>query len=324
MDAEHLSAAADQIGASGERQGLVIVQDGRLIFERYWASAFFSADPRWRNVSFSSGKSWGSAMVGRAITQGRLRLDDLADRYVPAERTGLLPGTTIRHLLTMTSGGSLVTKPSSRVPQRLGEPVKPAQPAEYRRSLGKSEEPDAPEGYGVSMIPGSTFFYDGAPADHLAEIISAATGTASYDYIMAELVKPLGCRDFDYQPEGIDRNRDIRIGGSITLSCRDMARLGQLFLDGGRWNGRPLIDASYVQAATSPSQRNPEYGFLWWLNTNGRIAAAPRSMYFAAGAFGQFCFVVPERRLVVASMGFGKPQPNGDAIWGALAPVVLA
>lgn len=324
VDARLLSAAADQVGGSGERQGLVIVQDGRLIFERYWESAFFRADPRWRNVSFSSGKSWGSAMVGRAITQGRLGLDDLAERYVPVERTGLLPGTTIRHLLTMTSGGSLVTKPSSRLPQRLGEPVKPAPPAEYRRSMGQSEEPNAPEGYGVSMIPGSTFFYDGAPADHLAEIISAATGTASYDYMMKEIVRPLGCRDFDYQLEGIDRNRDIRIGGSITLSCRDMARLGQLFLDGGRWNGRQLIDASYTQAATSPSQRNSEYGFLWWLNTKSRIAAAPRSMYFAAGAFGQFCFVVPERRLVVASMGFGKPRPNGDAIWGPLAPVLLA
>lgn len=324
IDPAALWHAANRIGAIGDRQGLVIVHDSRLIFERYWNGPFFTADPHWRNVSFSSGKSWGATMVGRAVTQGRLRIDDPADLYVPAERTGLLPGTTIRHLLTMTSGGSLVTKPSSRPPRRLGKAAPPAVPDEYRRSAGHSEERGAPDGYGVSLTPGARFFYDGAAADHLAEIVAAATGRSSHDYMMREVVAKLGCSDFAYQPEGVDRNGDVRIGGSILMSCRDLARLGQLYLDGGHWNGRALIDPAFVAAAVAPSPRNPYYGFLWWLNTSGRITKAPRSMYFAAGAFGQFCFVVPERRLVVATMGFGKGQLHGDAIWAPLAPVLLA
>lgn len=323
FDAARLATAADQIGAIGDRQGLVVIHDGRLIFERYWDGAHFTADPHWRNVSFSSGKSWGATMVGRAVTQGHLRIDDLASAYVPADRTGLLPGTTIRHLLTMTSGGSLVTKPSSKPPRRMGDTTPPGPADEYRRSIGHSEERGAPEGYGVSLTPGERFFYDGAAADHLAEIITAATGRTSHDYMMQEVVAKLGCTDFAYQPEGVDRNGDVRIGGSILLSCRDLARLGQLYLDKGRWNGRSLVDPAFIAAATTPSPRNPDYGFLWWLNTSGKITKAPRLMFFAAGAFGQFCFVVPERRLVVATMGFGAGQLSGDAIWEPLAPVLL-
>lgn len=323
FDATRLAAAAEEIGGIGDRQGLVIIHDGRLIFERYWDGAHFKADPRWRNVSFSSGKSCGATMVGRAVTQGFLRVDDLASAHVSAERTGLLPGTTIRHLLTMTSGGSLVTKPSSKPPRRLGDTAPPGPPDEYRRSIGHSEERGAPDGYGVSLTPGERFFYDGAAADHLAEIITAATGRTSHDYMMREVVAKLGCTDFAYQPEGVDRNGDVRIGGSILMSCRDLARIGQLYLDNGTWNGRQLIDPAFIAAAITPSPRNPDYGFLWWLNTSGKITKAPRSMYFAAGAFGQFCFVIPERRLVVATMGFGKSQLNGDAIWEPLAPVLF-
>lgn len=323
LDAARLATAAAALGAAGERQGMVVVRDGRLVFEHYWANDYHLADPRWRNVSFSAGKSWGATMVGRAITQRRLSLDNLASRHVPVERTGLMSGTTIAHLLTMTSGGTLVTKPSSQPPRRLVDPS-PAGPApEYRRAIGHSEERRAPPGYGVSIAPGSRFFYDGAAADHLAEIVAAATGRTSHRYMVEEVLIPLGCRDTGYQPEGIDRNGNVRIGGSMLISCRDLARLGQLYVDGGRWNGRELITPAYIRAAISPSPSNPDYGFLWWLNTSGRIARAPRTMYFAAGARGQFCFVIPERRLVVATMGFGKAQLSTDQAWAALAPALL-
>ena len=322
FDQRRLADAANQLGSAGERQGLVIVHDGHLIFERYWANEYHRAEPTWRNVSFSSGKSWGATMVGRAVTKGHLKVDDLARRYVDPQRTGLHRDTTIRHLLAMTSGGSLVTKPSSRPPSKLGyeRPTGPA--AEYRRSSGESEEPNAPKGYGVSIPPGTQFFYDGAAADHLAEIVSAATGSRSHDFMMREVVEPLGCRNFSYQPEGIDGNGDVRIGGSILVSCRDMAKLGQLYMNGGRWNGRQLIASDFINEAISPSPHNPDYGFLWWLNTSGRVQNAPQSMYFAAGARGQFCFVVPDRKLVIATMGFGKEQLSASKAWDALSSII--
>ena len=319
-----LERAAETMGQAGERQGLVVVRDGALVFERYWANDYHRAEPDWRNVSFSSGKSWGATMVGRAINLGYLALDDLASQYVAPSMTGLHPATRIHHLLTMTSGGSLVVKPSSHPPRKLIDRTPPGPPDEYVLTVGKSKEPRAPEGYGIDLEPGSMFFYDGAAADHLAEIVAAATGTRSFDFMRQEVLKPLGCRNTGYQPEGVDSNGDIRIGGSMLISCRDMARLGQLYLQKGRWGSARLLDASFVDAATSPSPDNPDYGFLWWLNTTGEIPAAPRSMFYAAGALGQYCFVVPQSRLVVATMGFGRPALTPQRAWEILAPALLA
>ncbi|MET0338545.1 MAG: serine hydrolase [Caulobacter sp.] len=321
LSVQALDRAADALGVAQERHGPVIIRGGRLVYERYYANAWHRADPRWRNVSFSSGKSWGATLVGRALTQGRLKLDDLASDYHPARVSGLQPRTTIRHLLTMTSGGTLNVKPSSKPPRRLDQPTASGPGVDYEWQV--KGEPGSPEGYGRTIAPGTTFYYDGAAADHLADIVAAAVGEPSHGYMMREVVQALGCEDFAYQNEGIDPRGNIRIGGSITLSCRDMARLGQLYLDKGVWSGRRLIDATFITEALSPSPLNRGYGFLWWLNTDGRVASAPRSMAFAAGARGQFCFVLPDQDLVVATMGFGREQLSVEKAWAVLAPALL-
>ena len=325
LDAEKIKSTAEKVGKIGGRQGIVFVRDGVIVFEQYWANEYQLADPAHRNVSFSSGKSWGSSMVGVAVTEGLLSVADLAAKYHPPEASGLHPDVTIRHLLTMSSGGTLVRKPSTRIPRKIGD----TRPRESRRidyiRGDKPEKRRSPKGYGTTLLPGTLFHYDGVPADHLADIVAAAAGMSSHAYITAHLLTPLGVENFNYQPEGIDSNGNIRIGGSIELSVRDMARLGQLWLNKGWWEGRQLLDSGYIEAATSPSALNPGYGYLWWLNTTGRIAAAPRSMYFAAGAFGQYAFVLPEQNMVIATMGFSRksgPAQDPSDIWEVLSEVL--
>lgn len=315
-----LDKAAAELASRGERQGLVVIRDGVLVYERYWANAWAKAVPEWRNVSFSSGKSWGSTMVGHAYTNGLLKLDDLASKYHPSQVSGLKPETTIRHMLTMSSGGTLNVKPSSVRPKRLDDKSPPGKGSEYEWQ--KIGETGSPPGYGISIAPGTTFYYDGAVADHLADVINAASGISSHRYMMERVVAPLGCENFNYQPEGIDHNDNVRLGGSIQLSCRDMARLGQLYLNKGRWNGRQLVAADYIAQATSPSPLNPAYGYLWWLNGTGRTPSAPRSMFMANGARGQFCFVLPQHNMVIATMGFGEQQLPTEDAWKALAPTL--
>jgi CubicO group peptidase (beta-lactamase class C family) len=84
------------------------------------------------------------------------------------------------------------------------------------------------------------------------------------------------------------------------------------------------VSAEYVRESITPSALNPNYGFLWWLNGTGRIPDAPCSMFNAAGAFGQYVFVVPEAQLVVATMGFDAARPpRVDAdLWQALRPAL--
>lgn len=259
-------------------------------------------------------------MVGRAVTEGLLTTGDLVARYHDPKVSGLHPDTTIEHLLTMTSGGTLNVKPSSKAPRRLDDPAPPGPGVEYARQA--EGERGSPPGYGVSIAPGSTFYYDGAPADHLADVVARASGLTSLRYMLDHVVRPLGCETFRYQPEGVDKAGNIRIGGSILLSCRDMARLGQLYLNRGRWGAERLITADYIDRATAPSRLNPSYGYLWWLNGQGRVPSAPRDMAFAAGARGQFCFVLPRHDMVIATMGFGAEPLSAEEAWRALAPAL--
>lgn len=315
-----LQKAADKLAEQGERQGIVVIRHGKLAFEQYWANEYARAVPEWQNVSFSSGKSWGSTMVGRAVTEGKLSVDDLASKYHPSEVSGLKPNTTIKHLLTMSSGGTMNMKPSSVRPKKLTDNSPPGLGAEYE--WYKEAEKGTPPGYGISIEPGTQFFYDGAPADHLANIIAAAVGKSSHRYMIEDVVTPLGCENFSYQPEGVDKNDNVRFGGSILISCRDMARLGQLYLNAGVWDGKQLIAESYIRQATTSSALNHGYGYLWWLNYTRRIKAAPTTMYFAAGARGQFCFTLPEHDMVIATMGFGKESLSTDEAWEVLAPIL--
>lgn len=313
LDAGALSDAADEIGAAGERQGVVIVRHGVLAFERYWANAYHQADPTWRNVSFSMGKSWGSTIVGRAITLGHLGLDDLVAEFHEPANSGLHPAATVRHVLSHVSGGTVVTKPSTRPPQRLGSDPTPGPPDEYQRH--ESGEPGSPEGYGRGLEPGTTFYYDGATADHLANVVAAATGTTSHRFAIEEVIEPLGCETLRYQPEGVDGAGNVRMGGSLLLSVRDAARLGQLYLNRGRWADRQLIAPEYVSAAISPTPLRKGYGLLWWLNADRSVPDAPESMFFAAGALGQYCFVLPDHDMVIATMGFGRDPLSAQHAW---------
>jgi CubicO group peptidase (beta-lactamase class C family) len=273
-------------------------------------------------VSFSLGKSFGSTMVGRAVTLGLLDVDDLVARFHPPAESGLHPDVRVRHLLTMTSGGTLVVKPSSKPPRRLDDDRPPGPGVEYQRT--EVGERGSPDGYGVSIEPGSAFYYDGAPADHLSNVISAVAGMPAHDFMMNEVVARLGCETFRYQPEGVDAAGNVRFGGSILVSCRDVARLGQLYLQRGEWRGATLIAPSYIEAATSPSPKNPNYGYLWWLNAAGRLDDAPTNMFYAGGARGQYCIVLRDHDLVIATMGYGAEQLSLDGLWKGLKEVVPA
>lgn len=91
-------------------------------------------------------------------------------------------------------------------------------------------------------------------------------------------------------------------GGGMFISARDQARIGLLMARGGNWNGQQLISESYIESATTPCLINPDYGWLWWLNTNSaRLPSAPAHCFQAVGAGGNSIWVDVENDLVVAS-----------------------
>ncbi len=321
FDPIKLKQAADAVGEIGGRQGLVIVRDGVIVYEDYWSNTYHQATPAWRNVSFSAAKSFASALVGIAVQNDLLAIEDQVSQYHSPEASGLRPGTTIHHLLTMSSGGTLVIKPSTRRPSRKTDNPPRGTGIDYMRVI--KPENGTPDGYGTTLAPGKQFFYDGEPADHLANVLAAATGMSSRAYTWQALLEPMGIENFNFQPEGIDSQDNTRMAGSIEVSVRDLARLGQLWLNQGRWNGEQLVNAEFVRQAVSSSPTNPDYGFLWWLNTSGRpLPSAPSNLYYASGAFGQLAYVLPDQNIVIANMGFTPDRPPNITrnIWEAIQP----
>ena len=130
----------------------------------------------------------------------------------------------------------------------------------------------------------------------------------------------MGCETFNYQPEGVDKADNIRLGGSILISCRDLARLGQLYLNKGRWAGRQLVDADYIREAITPvaAQRRLRLSLV----AEPRRPHAERADVdvHAAGARGQFCFVLPEHDMVIATMGFGDSTAIRRRCLGSARP----
>jgi CubicO group peptidase (beta-lactamase class C family) len=101
-----------------------------------------------------------------------------------------------------------------------------------------------------------------------------------------------------------------RWGGGVWIHAVDMARFGYLWLRNGRWANQQVIPSSYVTEALKPSANGPDYGFLWWLNTQGRAKDLPRNSYQAQGAGSNTIFVSPDHDLVIVWRwhGGGKDQ----------------
>ncbi len=284
--------------ASQQSTGVVIVQDGELIFERYWPApekqrfqrmlAGQMADGRTLEDVASVQKSVLSFLVGVAVDRDLITLDAPVSGYVgegwsraAAAEEGAI---TIRHLLTMTSG----------LTPRLRAEAAPDQKWRYNTRA-----------YSV-----------------LVKVLEA-TADKDINTLTAQwLTTPLAMAESDWRPRSwLSGALDANSLGFVT-SARDLARFGLLMLHEGRWDDAPLISgAQYLDASIRPSQiLNPAYGYLWWLNgqplTGPRddrqpslAPAAPSDLYAALGALGRKLYVVPSLKLVVVRLG---DQPDAD------------
>ena len=152
----------------------------------------------------------------------------------------------------------------------------------------------------------------------LAAILEKATGKGLLEYAREVLFAPLDMDSADCgtDPQGIGDG-----GNGFRMTARDMAKLGQLYLQGGTWAGEQVVPADWVAEATALqcdlAPGNPDYGYQWWLQSFGGYEA-----YFAQGHFGQFVFVVPELDLVAAFNSHNTG--SNDLYWGLIREVVAA
>jgi CubicO group peptidase (beta-lactamase class C family) len=178
-----------------------------------------------------------------------------------------------------------------------------------------------------SHPPGTYWYYNNWDFNALGAIYEHATGNAVFAGFAREIAKPIGMQDFDPAQCKYAGGPASRYPAYLFhASARDLARFGLLFLHMGRWGGKQVIPAAWVQESTRPystTTRRTGYGYLWWtmLSDQPSRVAAPSGTYWAEGNGGQIVFIVPAYDLVVVHLAryqSDKPGLNGVSVSRAL------
>ncbi|MFT5129213.1 MAG: CubicO group peptidase (beta-lactamase class C family), partial [Rhodothermales bacterium] len=156
-------------------------------------------------------------------------------------------------------------------------------------------------GQPVTHQPGSCFRYNTGASYMLAAILHQVTGKPLVDYLGERLFEPLGITDYSWETDPCGVNTG---GYGLKIRTEDIAKLGQLYLRKGLWNGKRLLSETWIAAASSrqidngsnpKSDWNQGYGFQFWICRHGA--------YRGDGAFGQYCIVMPKQDSVIAITG---------------------
>jgi len=149
------------------------------------------------------------------------------------------------------------------------------------------------------------------------------------------VTRPIGCSE-DWQWVGYD-NAWVEIdgqrmpsvpggshwGGGMSISARDQALIGQMLLNDGQANGKQILSREWIQAMRTPCAIAPYYGYLIWLNHEGRVfPSVPASSFFGVGAGSSFTWVEPERKMVVIVRWLNSA--HADALFGKILAAVDA
>jgi CubicO group peptidase (beta-lactamase class C family) len=278
MDSTTLGTGLTKLGDNASLFSALVIRHDRLVAERYYHG---SGAQRSSNVH-SASKSMLQALVHIAVAKGYIAsLDDAVAGYLPeyfGDASADKKQITIRHMLTMTSGldwtedstESEVEKASNWVQAILGRPL-------------------------VSG-PGTTYNYSSGNTHVVSAVLEKATGMSICRFAHQYLFGPMGitAEHWGRDPQGIFSG-----GYNVSLTPREMAKFGLLYLHDGKWGGRPLVPHSAVRAAQAQTTRVDDtvgYSEGWWMRT-----IAGRSMYFAWGYGGQFIYVIPSADIVLVT-----------------------
>jgi len=309
IDAAGIEAFLDAVEAAAgvELHSLMVLRHGHVVAQGWWRP--FTAHRV--HLLYSLSKSFASAAAGFAVAEGLLDYDATVLSYFPehdAEVSDPRSRTMrVRDVAAMASG-------------HLDETADAAFAAADPVLAFLRIPPD--------RDPGSVFAYNQPCTYSLAAIVQRLTGGTLTEYLTPRLFGPLGITHGAWQqrPPG----QDLGFSG-LHLATEDIARFGQLLLDGGRWHGQQVLPEGWVAEATRKHVDTVDsageavvsanggdwaqgYGWQFWRSRHG---------YRGDGAYGQFCVVLPERDVVVATTAAAQDmQAVLDALWTHLLPAL--
>ncbi len=272
---------------------LLIVHDGKIIHERYAPGV----DMTTRTRTWSTAKSIAVTLIGMLVDEGRMALDEpLPFDWLPRARSGEDPRSkiTLRHALNMSSGLDTV--------DNWG--------LEYATGSGMAYWAGASSVTGArrqALIrePGTNWDYENYDTLLAVYAMKLAIGDDQeyLQFARSALFDKIGMRN---TLASTDRFGDFIFSSQVYTNARDLARLGQLYLDGGVWNGERLLSEEWIEFVRTPApataERGNQYGAQWWLVADN-VDYVPEDAYSTAGNRGQYAIVVPSHDLVIVRRG---------------------
>jgi len=275
---------------------LVIINDS-ITYEEYWHG--YSEDSA--SNSFSMSKSYISTLVGVAIKDNIINIDDKVCDFLPEYYGEKERNITIKNLLTMSSGLNWN--------EGYYNPFGKTAEAYYGNNLKKLVM-----NLKVIETPGKVFKYYSCNTQLLAFILESTTGKSINEYASEKLWIPMGAKHRALW------NTDKKEGDEKAFCCinsnaRDFARIGKLYMNNGNWNGTQIIDSTYVSQATSAADlldkdgnKNLNYGYQFWITNYKDL-----DIYYARGLWGQYVICIPDKDMIIVRLGrkYGPSLKDG-------------
>jgi CubicO group peptidase (beta-lactamase class C family) len=302
-----LCSLNEALGKSPEMNvhSVVVVRGGKLVYETYrsgqdekWGTklGIVTYTPQTQHDLRSVSKSVVSLLFGIAVDRKLVAsLDDSIFNYFPdyaALRTPEKDNISLRHLLTMTSGIAWDEQRAYSDPEN-SELVMNRSVDPYRYVL---QQP-------ALLQPGKEWNYSGGATQLLAGVLQRTTGKWLADFAKEALFEPLGITQFEWLK--MPANGEVAAASGLRLRPRDMAKIGELVLEKGMWNGGRVVSQAWIEESTRPriSGIDPGvaslgYGYQWWGDYE-TIGGQQISWIAAQGLGGQRIYIVPAYDLVV-------------------------
>lgn len=293
--------AFDSFLAQNETVAFLMIQNDTIQYEKY----FDKYDTASIVPSFSMAKSVTSILIGCAIDDGYIQSEnDLVTTYLPHLKNNGFDKVTIKHVLQMTSGLDFN--------ESYINPFGHAASFYYGRNLRKEITK-----LKIKRTPGIQFEYVSGNTQLLGMVLEAALkNTTVTDYLQQKIWTPL---QMEYDASwSIDKKKN---GMEKTFCClnaraRDFAKIGRLYLNKGKWNGKQIVSEKWVSQSTIVDETDGSawyYQYQWWLPTR-------KGDFMAQGILGQYIYVNPAKNLIIVRLGHSE----GKADWWELFPFLAS
>jgi CubicO group peptidase (beta-lactamase class C family) len=317
-DLEERFDVARQAGVLPNLHGVVAARNGRIFFERYLAGLDAARGRPLGVVHFgpdtlhdmrSVTKSIVGLLYGIALAAGLVPIPEakLVEQFLEYPELSTDPARqslTVGHALTMTLGTEWDEMTIPYTDPRNSEIAMDRAADRYRYIL---ERP-------VVEAPGLHWTYNGGATALLARLIAKGTGRPLEDFAREVLFEPLGITRTEWEH---GRDGDALAASGLRITLRDLARIGLMALDGGRWHGRQVVPAQWLTASFAPAVSMPDgrrYGYQWYLSAfprdNGAGGVQWEEIVSAMGNGGQRLFLLPRLGLMVGITAGNYDAPD--------------